>query len=214
MGITERKEREKRRRRNEIIDAAEKVFFGKGVENATMDDVAETAELSKGTLYLYFSNKEELLYAIKMRATVMLKEYFEKTCHSKSKGIDNVRNIGRAFINFSTERKDYFELMMHFEGKKLDKLNFEDPYIHEFVEQNSPMNLFIDIIKMGQDDGSVRDDIPPWVIAHNLWAMTTGVLQMITKQEQILEIHGYNNQDKAFIEGMFQMFENGITNNR
>jgi TetR/AcrR family transcriptional regulator len=50
MGITERKEREKEQRRNAIIDAAEKIFFTKGMDNSTMDDVAEEAELSKGTL--------------------------------------------------------------------------------------------------------------------------------------------------------------------
>ena len=60
MGIAERKEREKEQRRKAILDAAEKVFFEKGLKYSTMDDVAEEAELSKGTLYLYFKNKEEL----------------------------------------------------------------------------------------------------------------------------------------------------------
>ena len=60
MGIAERKEREKEHRRNTILDAAEEVFFSKGINLATMDEVAERAELSKGTLYLYFKNKEEL----------------------------------------------------------------------------------------------------------------------------------------------------------
>ena len=40
MGIAERKEREKEQRRNNIIDAAESVFFSKGIENATMDEIA------------------------------------------------------------------------------------------------------------------------------------------------------------------------------
>ena len=49
MGVAERKEREKEQRRKGILDAAEKVFFKHGVENATMDNVAEEAELSKAT---------------------------------------------------------------------------------------------------------------------------------------------------------------------
>ncbi|MCK5408322.1 MAG: helix-turn-helix transcriptional regulator, partial [Candidatus Krumholzibacteria bacterium] len=60
MGIAERREREKEQRRIDIIDAAERVFFSKGWQAATMDDVAEAVELSKATLYLYFKNKEEL----------------------------------------------------------------------------------------------------------------------------------------------------------
>ncbi|MDL1893205.1 helix-turn-helix transcriptional regulator, partial [Sphingobacteriales bacterium CHB3] len=52
MGIIERKEREKEQRREEIVTAAEKIFFEKGLAIATMDEIAEAAELSKGTLYL------------------------------------------------------------------------------------------------------------------------------------------------------------------
>ena len=58
MGIQERKEREKLQRREDIIDAAEKVFFKKDLDSATMDDVANEAELSKGTLYIYFKSKK------------------------------------------------------------------------------------------------------------------------------------------------------------
>jgi len=50
MGIVERRQREKEQRRSAIIDAAEAVFFSKGLEIATMDDVAEEAELSKRKL--------------------------------------------------------------------------------------------------------------------------------------------------------------------
>jgi TetR/AcrR family transcriptional regulator len=69
MGITERKEREKEHRKEEIIDAAQKVFFEKGLLLTTMDEIAEIAELSKGTLYLYYKSKENLYLAVMMRGT-------------------------------------------------------------------------------------------------------------------------------------------------
>ena len=61
MGIQERKEREKERRRQQIMVAAKRVFSNKGFNKATMEDIAQEAELSPGTLYLYFKNKEECL---------------------------------------------------------------------------------------------------------------------------------------------------------
>ena len=64
MGIQERKERERERRRQQIIVAAKKVFSEKGFNKATMDDIAGEAELSPGTLYLYFKNKEELYLVV------------------------------------------------------------------------------------------------------------------------------------------------------
>ena len=91
MGTAERREREKEQRRNDIIDAAERVFFNKGLENATMDDVAEHAELSKGTLYLYFKSKEELYLAIHLRGNLILKEMFEAAVKKPKTGIEKVR---------------------------------------------------------------------------------------------------------------------------
>ena len=92
MGIQERREREKEQRRNEILDAAEKVFFSKGFNNATMDEVAETAELSKGTLYLYFKNKEDLYFAITQRSMTILRSMFQDAVNQHKIGIEKVRD--------------------------------------------------------------------------------------------------------------------------
>jgi len=67
MGIQERKEREKERRRQQIIVAAKRVFSDKGFNKTTMEDIAKEAELSPGTLYLYFKNKEELYASLSLR---------------------------------------------------------------------------------------------------------------------------------------------------
>ena len=67
MGIQERKERERERRRQQIIVAAKRVFSNKGFNKATMEDIATEAELSPGTLYLYFKNKEELYASLSIR---------------------------------------------------------------------------------------------------------------------------------------------------
>ena len=67
MGIRERKERERERRRQQIIVAAKRVFSEKGFNRATMEDIATEAELSPGTLYLYFKNKDELYASLSLR---------------------------------------------------------------------------------------------------------------------------------------------------
>jgi len=67
MGIQERKEREKERRRQQIIVAAKRVFSKKGLSKTTMEDIAKESELSPGTLYLYFKNKEELYASLSLR---------------------------------------------------------------------------------------------------------------------------------------------------
>ena len=56
MSLIDRKEREKEQRRNDIINAAEKLFFSKGYDNASMNDIANEVELSKATLYRLSQN--------------------------------------------------------------------------------------------------------------------------------------------------------------
>ena len=67
MGIQERKERERERRRQQIMVAAKRVFSVKGFSKTTMEDIAKEAELSPGTLYLYFKNKDELYASLSLR---------------------------------------------------------------------------------------------------------------------------------------------------
>jgi AcrR family transcriptional regulator len=52
------------KRKYQIMNAAEEVFSQKGFDEARMDDIADRTGLSKGTLYLYFKSKDELIIAI------------------------------------------------------------------------------------------------------------------------------------------------------
>lgn len=64
MSIAERKEREKELRREQIIEAAKQVFYKKGFSASTIEEIASAAQLSPGTLYLYFKNKDDLYVSI------------------------------------------------------------------------------------------------------------------------------------------------------
>ncbi len=79
MGIQERKQRERERRRQQIIVAAKRVFSEKGYSKSTMEDIAKEAELSPGTLYLYFKNKDELYASLSLRNTA-ISEYQAGRC--------------------------------------------------------------------------------------------------------------------------------------
>lgn len=60
MGIAERKERERTERKDSILQAAVRVYMEEGYHAATMDKIAEAAELSRATIYLYFKTKDEI----------------------------------------------------------------------------------------------------------------------------------------------------------
>ena len=78
MGIIERRAREKKERRRQIMDAAKELFSTRGFQETTMEEIANKVELSPSTLYLYFQNKEELYGSMSVRDVAILLERLEK----------------------------------------------------------------------------------------------------------------------------------------
>ena len=204
MGISERKEREKEQRRNAIIDAAEKVFFSKGFELATMEEVAEQAELSKGTLYLYFKNKEELQLAISIRGLIQLRKIFEESIDPGKSTWENLLAIGRGYVKFSRKYPDYLNSMLYMDAKHVDHALVEA----SFQDNIDPMEFFVKFIEKGIDDGSIRKDLNPKVLAHLLWSSTTGVLRLINKFRCI---HGFEEySEEELLETHLEIITHGI----
>ena len=82
MGITERKERERdlqqKMRRKQILNAAKRLFHAKGFTAATMEDIAQEAELSPAAIYLYFKNKDDLYVSLNLQLLEYLSDRLER----------------------------------------------------------------------------------------------------------------------------------------
>lgn len=209
MGIAERKEREKQRRRDEILDAAEKVFFNKGVQLATMDDVAEAAELSKGTLYLYFKSKEELYLALHLRGLAIMDQMFMKASDKHEKGLDKVMAIGEAYYQFYRDYPDYFNVLMYYEGKEIPANNGDSVAMKCMHMGHRSLDLVIKALEVGVKDGSIRADLDPEKTATILWGQATGVIQLlVTKGEHLC--HDHNIDIDNLVEYSFHLMVKGL----
>jgi len=189
MGTAERREREKEHRRNEIIDAAEKVFFAKGMPNATMGEVADEAELSKGTLYLYFKNKEDLYLAIILRGLAILEENFKEAVASREDGLGKTEAIGRAFFSFCNTHPDYFQAMLHFEASAEPAQDCAHAgYAAECqIQTLRIMEICSGAVQAGINDGTLRSDLDPMKTAMTLYGMSVGLLQIVCMKRNTLE---------------------------
>ena len=212
MGIAERREREKEQRKNDIIDAAERVFFDQGHENATMDDVAKEAELSKGTLYLYFKNKEELYLAIHLRGNKILRSLFEKTIDKYNSGLEKTKAIGLAYVEFYKTYPNYFNALIYYESREI---NFEDEDSVAFeclVEGKATLEMLINSIIIGIKDGSIRPDIDPVKTALSLWGQTTGMVQIAALKEKIVLLPHFSLNAEELIEYGFELISHSLKN--
>ena len=96
MSTTSRREREKQQRRKDIIKAAEKVFFAKGYDQVTMDEIAQEAEVNKALLYYYFKNKEALFFSVNLYGVRILYDMYSECSNLSIGGYDKVKSMIQA----------------------------------------------------------------------------------------------------------------------
>lgn len=179
MGIEERKAREKQKRRNDILEAAENVIFSKGLDQATMDEIADEAELSKGTLYLYFKNKNDLYLAICERGSAMLNQRLSKVITRDEPGIELIRHLGEAYIDFVKTYPNYFNAFLYYESYE-NVQELEDSKSAQVCEDNvrEAMTYIVRALQIGMQDGSIDSSYNPRELAVQIWGSTRGLIQL------------------------------------
>lgn len=177
MPSERRRAREKERRRNEIIDAAEKLFLSKGYDEITMDDVAADADFAKGTLYVYFKSKESLFYAVALRGIRLLNTMFAKAARTKETGLDQIYSIGVAYYEFSKRHPEYFTLFSYAESERFACRDDENALELTKIGQNN-LDIMLTSISTGQADGSIKPDLDPLMTAIFLMETTKAMILM------------------------------------
>lgn len=179
MGTEERKAREKVRRQQAIIDAAEQVILSRGFEAATMDEIAEKAELSKGALYLYFKNKTALYLAICNRGSEKLNRQFSKVLAMDKTGIELIRKLGETYLNFVKDNPIYFNAFSYYENIQ-DQEFLSRNKMAQQCEENSreAMALITRTLQIGMQDGSIDNSYDPKELAVMIWASSRGIVQV------------------------------------
>lgn len=199
--IAERREDEKERRRAEILNAAETLYIKNGWDALTVEQVARSARLSRALLYVYFRDKQDLLFAIGERAMRLLRDRFVGAIATTASGMDQVEAIGRAYIGYATEFPHYFDFCSRFQSQSIAT----DPSTNEGsckVAGDQVIGTLVKAIEAGIRDSSIRADIgEPRMFAITLWAFTHGIIQLATVKGGDLASHGVaipDFKDNAF----------------
>ena len=208
MGIAERKEREKQQRREEIILAAEKVFFSKGFDLSTMDDIAEEAELSKGTLYLYFKSKEDLHMAVARTSIRLLREVTLKATEGGGTALEKLGRMGRATVEFSRTDPDRMRSIMTLEEMEPQTLSITAGDVQDLIYKESTVGTVMQLVELGVKEKLIREDVPAYLVAHTLWMTVLSVVRFVTMKPGLFEALELS-QDQI-LESHFELVLNGI----
>lgn len=159
--------------------------MNKGVALATMDDIAHEAELSKGTLYLYFDSKDELYLEIAVRALSELLERLGEAESAGGTGADRVERIIRAYTRFATEHADRFRVAVNWMTNSPGSSAESD----RFAEYKRLLAAIYEkatrAIDDGKQDGSVRRDLDSPRLFAQLFGASLGVLTLQLNAAQV-----------------------------
>ena len=172
-----RREKERKEREARILAAARQVFFDVGIRRATVDAIAARAEVAKGTVYLYFETKEEIL------ANLLL-EGLDTLSHNLASAFDEpvqrsgearLRRLAAAYYDFYQQEPDYFRLMMAFDrGQFRESVSAE---LYEKILHRSLRGLrwVVNATQQGMDEGDFQPG-DARQLTSMLWAALNGVL--------------------------------------
>lgn len=191
MGIYERKQREKEQRKREIIVAARKVFSQKGFNTATMEEIASEAELSPGTLYLYFKNKEELHTSLSIEILKYLTDEVQKVISLDVSVEEKLKRFCDVFIDVYEYDSNILINLFHLQsGETLKNLSGE---VLGKIKEHSGLahGAIIDVVREGIEQGIFIDEHPV-ALADVLWASYAGIVLWVDSKRLL-------NDQKDFV---------------
>ncbi len=159
----------KTEKRHVIMQAAEKLFTSRRFHEITMEDVAEAADVAKGTIYLYFQDKEDLFA---QTCTAGL----EEMCDLISSRVPEEAPFSEQLLSACTQFSEFFErrhqLLRMMQAEEARMFYLKGGVHDRWVEKRKRLvSAIAGIIARGVAAGQIRDDVPPEVLANLLMGM-------------------------------------------
>jgi AcrR family transcriptional regulator len=175
MGVAERKEKEKREMRALILDTAMRLFLQKGYEKVTLRGIAEAIEYSPATIYLYFKDKNDILFALH---TEGFERFYrrQQTILTIKDPWKRLRQHARVYMSFALENPEYYDLMFIMRGPA-EKIKAEREWGVGMRSYNFLRENIRDCIEAGRLPKTDLD-----VAAFAIWSFTHGMASLIIRQ--------------------------------
>ena len=178
MGTRDRRSREKGARREAILKAAKAVFADKGVLATTIDDIAERAEVAKGTVYLYFRAKEEMFAALMDEGLALVGRRFSEAVDLTLPADENLRRLCDAYCRLYREEPQYFKLLFFCSHADVRAKTCANP------SECQGLPPLAALIQKGIDEGSFSPTVDPAKAAAIVWGSSNGIILMFEHELQ------------------------------
>ena len=154
------------RTRAAIREAANRLFLERGVAATTVDAICAAADISKGTFYLYFHRKEDLLVEYGLQRLRLWRDMLPDLIASKRTFRENINAILDALVREKAWGREVAGRALLEMGTSWEGLPVAAP--HKLIEP---------LVELGQARGEVRTDIPSDALAHFILRSILGALR-------------------------------------
>jgi len=154
-----KKLQKKEAKRQNILEAAIRVFARHGFHNTSVSQVAREAGVADGTIYLYFANKNELLISIFEDAMSFFIDQATEALHNLETAPQKLRTLAHLHLKNLGENEDIATILQV-------ELRHSIRIMKQFSETTlrTYLKLMEEIIIMGQKEGSIREEYNPWIL--------------------------------------------------
>jgi TetR/AcrR family transcriptional regulator, cholesterol catabolism regulator len=175
-------------RRAEIVRAASEVFKERGFARTTLKHVAEAMGVDRASLYYYVSSKEELFHEI-VGDAVNVNLAAATAIHADTAPAP--AKLRRLIEGLMQSYADYYPLLYVLIQENLGHVAPEDSeWAQEMREINRRyVDLLIEMIQTGQDEGSIRSTAPAWLLAYGIIGMVGWTNRWFNPNETIVDAH-------------------------
>ncbi len=178
MGLEERRKREKENRKNAILKAARKLFFEKGFKPVTVESIAKKAELSKGSIYLYYNSKEEIYTQILLSDIDKFHERISDLLQNPSSASDVLLKLANIYVDFFLNDRELFRILMIFMLHTSDMNLPEDLNDHIIKSTNKTIGIIEQVFKYGVERGEFPETLNLRQNRNAVWGMLNGIISL------------------------------------
>jgi AcrR family transcriptional regulator len=179
------KESERQDIRTLVLEKAKKLFFDIGYGNITMRKIAEEVGCSPAAIYLYFRNKEEILYELHNEGFKLLYQYKLNMADRASTALERLWEGGKMYITFALENPEYYEVMFNMPEPRdfLETLKKSATRSRELpVDYAMRSYGFLkESILVCQENGYLQE-IDPDVATFMFWSLGHGLVSLIIRK--------------------------------
>ncbi|AMR29402.1 TetR family transcriptional regulator [Hymenobacter psoromatis] len=182
MGIADRKERDRIERRRAILAAAQRLFSEQGFEKVSMRNIAEAIEYSPATIYLYFKDKNELLFTLQNQAFEQLAQAFEPVADFEHPA-ERLQALGRCYLQFAFQHPELYELMFVMAGPMETVLACSDT--GQWASGRAAFDRVVQVVQQGIDAGVFRP-ADAETAALMVWAQVHGLATLLLSRRLLI----------------------------